>query len=94
MTTRFNPFSAVGCKRGAPMGRRSNTKSFTSSYRSVCAKHQGGYGDGYDSGGAYWGCPANVWAVWYHGYGSKSVEYIRADNAAQAKAEFNGELYL
>jgi len=47
------------------------------------AKRQGG-GDGYDKGGAYWGTPSNVWAVWAWVDGDAVCVYVRASSRADA----------
>ena len=78
---RFDPFENVSCRYGAPMGRK-NFNEFTEQGK-LCARHQGG-GDGYDKGGAYWGTPSNVWAVWVHGKGPDTVKYFRADCRSHA----------
>lgn len=76
--TRFNPFSPSYVKYGAPMGRAdSNADLLSFRISSIAAQHQGG-GEGYDRGGVYWGLPSNVWAVWVHGEGPKTVKYLRA----------------
>lgn len=68
------------------MGRRSgNPDPDAARY---CARHQGG-ADGYDRGGAYWGTPADVWAVWAHGQPDE-VAYVRAPCAAAAIREVTG----
>ena len=77
---RFNPFSKVSCKYGAPMGRRNRGLE---PFGTLAAKHQGGC-DGYDSGGAYWGLPCNVWAVWNKGLGFETVIYVRASSRNHA----------
>ena len=83
---RFDPFESVSCRYGAPMGRYAHpgiSSTWTPDTR-LCARHQGG-GDGYDKGGAYWGCPADVWAVWEYGLGDEGVIYVRARSAEAAK---------
>ena len=77
---RFNPFSRVSCRYGAPMGRHSDAPGNFVDVK-LYAKHQGGC-DGYDRGGAYWGCPSNVWAVWTRG--GESVCYVRASSREDA----------
>lgn len=72
---RFNPFPAVNSQYGAPMGRHSDAPGNFVDAPRLYAKHQGG-GQGYDRGGAYWGLPSNVWAVWTRG--GESVCYVRA----------------
>lgn len=79
---RFDPFDSVSCKYGAPMGRRSNPGWLFTNKAKMCARHQGG-GDGYDKGGAYWGCPSNVYAVWERGQ-YDSVQYVRASSKQAA----------
>ena len=77
---KFDPFDNLSCKYGAPMGR-SDALAWMGG--SICARHQGG-GDGYDKGGAYWGTPSNVWAVWVHGAGPATVKYVRAEGRSSA----------
>ena len=76
---RFNPFPKVNCAYGAPMGRQGDAPgNFVDAPRlSLCARHQGG-GEGYDCGGAYWGLPSNVYAVWIRG--GEAVTYVRASS--------------
>ncbi len=77
---RFNPFQKLSCRYGAPMGRYWGK---IDPQGHLCARHQGG-GQGYDSGGAYWGTPSNVWAVWEYGKGSEGVVYVRASSRESA----------
>lgn len=72
---RFNPFRKVDCRYGAPMGRRSDAPGNFVDAPKLYARHQGGC-EGYDRGGAYWGTPCNVWAVWTRG--GEAVTYVRA----------------
>ena len=82
--TRFNPFPKVGDYRGSPMGRSDTTQPLGMfGTKKLSAQHQGG-SDGYDRGGAYWGNPANVWAVWAHGKGLYTVKYVRAETRQDA----------
>lgn len=84
----FDPFNRLSCKHGAPMGRVSSAPgNFVDYTGELYARHQGG-GEGYDSGGAYWGLPSNVWAVWTRG--GESVAYVRAGSATAAKALAQG----
>ena len=78
---RFDPFARVSCCRGALMGRTSDAPSNFVDAPVLYARHQGG-GDGYDKGGAYWGTPSNVWAVWLRG--GEAVCYVRASSRAAA----------
>jgi hypothetical protein len=85
ITKRFDPFDRVSSRYGAPMGRPSNSglsAAWTPATR-LCARHQGG-GGGYDRGGAYWGFPSDVWAVWEHGRGEDGVAYVRAPSRQAA----------
>ena len=85
---RFTPFPKVSSTYGAPMGRRSAHNMPWTAETKLCAKHQGG-GQGYDSGGAYWGDGAGdgpVWAVWERGKGREGVVYVRAWSARNAIA--------
>lgn len=81
---RFNPFARVDCSRGAPMGRPCDAPGnfVDAPDAKLYARHLGG-GDGYDRGGAYWGFPSNVWAVWTRG--GEAVVYVRARSANEAK---------
>ena len=84
-TTRFDPFARVSARYGAPMGRPG--KDFVDpDFGRLCARHQGG-SDGYDKGGAYWGLPHNVWAVWIAGQGPETVSYVRANSRLDAIAK-------
>jgi len=78
---RFNPFPPVNCRYGAPMGRAGDAPGNLADAPTLYARHQGG-GAGYDRGGAYWGMPSNVWAVWTRGGGA--VTYARAASKAEA----------
>ena len=85
---RFDPFHQLNCSYGAPMGRRSRNIDVDSK---LCAKHQSGV-DGYDKGGAYWGSPCNVWAVWTYGKGHDGVQYVRAISRQSAINQVKYEL--
>lgn len=78
---RFDPFPLVDCSRGAPMGRHGDAPGNFVDAPRLYARHQGG-SEGYDRGGAYWGGPNNVWAVWTRG--GKAVTYVRANSREQA----------
>lgn len=78
---RFNPFPPVSGKHGAPMGRMGDAPGNFIDAPKLYATHQGG-GDGYDRGGAYWGLPSNVWAVWLPK--GEAVTYVRASSKADA----------
>jgi hypothetical protein len=80
---RFDPFKHVNTQYGAPMGRHSASSVVSPENGKLCARHCGGY-DCYDKGGAYWGAPLNIWAVWNHGKGEETVTYVRAANRATA----------
>lgn len=58
---RFNPFSTVNCKYGAPMGRHGDNPAHYNGTAKLYARHCGGDGF-YDRGGAYWG-HSRVYAV-------------------------------
>lgn len=73
----FNPFPKVNSQYGAPMGRCGDSTANLQGIKHLHARHQGG-GDGYDRGGAYWGSPCNVWAVWARVDGEIIVAYVRA----------------
>lgn len=78
---RFNPFPKVSGRYGASMGRYAGV--IDQQAKTLCAMHQGG-GDGYDKGGAYWGFPSSVWAVWSYGKGEDGVVYVRANSRQDA----------
>lgn len=92
---RFNPFPHVSCKYGAPMGRISDAPgNFVYDVAlKLYARRQGtgglGNSPGYDQGGAYWGTPANVWAVWTRG--GEAVCYVRASSKSAAIRSARGE---
>ena len=88
MTTRFNPFPRVDGRLGAPMGRTSDAPGNFADAPTLYAKWQGG-GDGYDRGGAYWGLPSDVWAVWTRG--GEAVTYVRARSKDHAIHLAKGE---
>lgn len=87
-TQRFDPFARVSARYGAPMGRHGSV-GVDPDMGVVCARHQGG-SDGYDKGGAYWGIPRNVWAVWIAGQGPSTVTYVRAHSRLDAIAKAMG----
>lgn len=80
---RFNPFPRVSSRYGAPMGRAGDAPGNFVDAPKLYARWQHG-GEGYDSGGAYWGLPSNVYAVWTRG--GEAVTYVRADSEADAIA--------
>jgi hypothetical protein len=87
-TKRFDPFDRLPGRYGAPMGRPSHPGLAATWPRRgirLCARHQGG-SDGYDRGGAYWGYPRDVWAVWGRGRGEDGVVYVRAPSRQAAIA--------
>ena len=59
----FDPFHKVCCKYGAPMGRRDAKHILSVWDGCLIARHCGGT-DCYDKGGAYWGAPLDIWAVY------------------------------
>jgi len=79
----FNPFPPVTCQYGAPMGRHGDNPANLQGVKRLHARRQGG-GGGYDRGGAYWGTPSNVWAVWARIDGAPCVTYVRASSRADA----------
>lgn len=83
---RFNPFPTMDMRYGAPMGRRNGSEPVGYNPMRIAAQRQGG-GFGYDRGGAYWGTPSDVWAVWLHGAGPKTVKYVRANTREGAIAK-------
>lgn len=82
----FNPFPAVNCKYGAPMGRPSDNPANLQGTKRLHARRQGGR-QGYDRGGAYWGLPSNVWGVWAWIDGGAVCVYVRANSRADAIAK-------
>ncbi|TCV62295.1 hypothetical protein [Neorhizobium sp. S3-V5DH] len=62
---RFNPFTKVNCRYGAPMGRHGDNPEAFPETGKLYARHCGGDGY-YDRGGAYWG-HSRVYAVWIRG---------------------------
>lgn len=83
MNKQFNPFPPVSCKYGSPMGRHEDNPANLRNLKRLHARRQGG-GDGYDKGGAYWGSPANVWAVWGRIDGEIVCCYTRANSRTEA----------
>lgn len=77
---RFNPFSKLNCRYGAPMGRHGNAPEQYDGERKLFARHCGGDGY-YDRGGAYWG-HSRVFAVWTRG--GDFCAYVEASSKAQA----------
>lgn len=91
MKKQHNPFESVSCARGAPMGRHGDNPANLQDIKRLNAKHQGG-GGGYDRGGAYWGTPSNVWAVWGRIDGEVICAYVRAGSRHEAISKIrNGE---
>lgn len=80
---RHNPFPRLDCSRGAPMGRHGDNPSNLQDLKTLYAMHQGG-AEGYDKGGAYWGYPCNVWAVWGRSGGEIFTTYVRANSKQEA----------
>lgn len=78
---RYSPFPKVSGRYGAPMGRRGDND--LQNIPKLFAMHQGGTG-GYDKGGAYWGYPSDVWAVWGRDGAEVSVTYVRASGRESA----------
>lgn len=86
MPKQFNPFPAVSCTYGAPMGRHGDNPAALRGLKRLHARRQGG-GGGYDRGGAYWGTPSNVWGVWGWVDGQAVCTYVRAASRAAAIAQ-------
>lgn len=81
---RFDPFHAVNCRYGAPMGRRSTGSP--DRRKRLCVRAAGGDGY-YDKGGAYWGSSPSegpVFAVWNAGEGKTTCTYVRAQTKKAA----------
>lgn len=96
---KFDPFDNVDCKYGAPMGRPSASPTdFSGVPRSALKtqhQHEGAGADetdaGYDKGGAYWGLPDNVWAVWVGPPDfDLAVTYVRARSREEAIDKVQG----
>lgn len=81
---KVSPFAPVNCTYGAPMGRRDGREP-VNPQRRICVRFQHG-GDGYDRGGAYWGLPSNVWAVWNAGE-PETIKYVRAWSRDAARSQ-------
>ena len=79
---RFDPFSPVNYKYGAPMGRSGDDPATCPLKAKLFTRHCGGDGY-YDRGGAYWGHP-NVYAVWTKG--GEFCAYLGADTPKRAIA--------
>jgi hypothetical protein len=77
----FDPFDKVNSVYGAPMGRASDDLRGVPLITRLYVRHQGG-GEGYDKGGAYWGLPSNVYAVWTRG--GELCAYFRAHSKEEA----------
>lgn len=77
MRSNFNPFARVVNTSSAQVGRWSDNPTILARLARLHAKHQGG-SDGYDRGGAYWGYPSDVWAVWGRVDGAVLCVYVRA----------------
>lgn len=91
MRKQFNPFYDVRTSYGTPMGRHGDNPANLQDLKRLHCKHQGG-SDGYDRGGAYWGTPGNVFAVWGRIDGETICCYVRASSREQAIAKVrNGE---
>lgn len=81
----FNPFPLCKSIYGAPMGRRGDNPAKLQDVKRLHCRHQGG-GQGYDRGGAYFGLPSNVYAVWAHLGEEIIVTYVRASSREAAIA--------
>ena len=79
----FNPFPECKSQYGAPMGRYEDNPANLIGFKRLHCKHQGG-GDGYDRGGAYWGTPSNVYAVWAWFHDEVCCVYVRANSRIDA----------
>ncbi len=89
----FDPFPPLHTPYGAPMGRPCDPPELLRRYGTYFHARAGQCQDGYDRGGAYWGCPDNVWAVWTWIRRAHSPEktllvtYVRARTRALAIKE-------
>lgn len=77
----FDPFKKINCRYGAPMGRHGDDPASFPKDARLYARHSGGDGY-YDKGGAYWGAPADVYAVWTRG--GEFCAYVRASSKGHA----------
>lgn len=75
--------SKVNCQYGAPMGRHSEHHLA----EGKCRLQRLPLSEGYDSGGAYWGCPgAPDWeGMWVAEDSEGARSYFRAKSRAHAK---------
>lgn len=91
--TQFDPFPPLDTPYGAPMGRHCDPPELLRRYGVYFHARAGQCQDGYDRGGAYWGLPNNVWAVWCWVRTPRSknktllVTYVRARTRALAIKE-------
>lgn len=83
MRKQFNPFPALSSAYGAPIGRHGDNPASLQGMKRLHCRHQGG-SNGYDKGGAYWGSPSNVFAVWGRVSGEVVCCYIRANSRQDA----------
>ena len=83
MKKQFNPFPHSPSPFGAKMGRWHGNAVNLQDVKHLACKHQGGDG-GYDRGGAYWGYPCNVYAVWAKVDGEVICAYVRANSRDHA----------
>lgn len=86
------PLSKLNCSRGAPMGRRSyhedlDPETFNGRVHLAYVPFVDG---AYDRGGAYWGCPANLYrAYFYDRQNGGSIDWFcRASSREDAKRQF------
>jgi hypothetical protein len=77
----YNPVPPVSCKYGAPLGRRSIAQGDGTErlYLRRIVLDSGGY----DSGGAYWGFPNNLY--WYGDSTGAIDSFLRAPSRDDAK---------
>ena len=93
MKKQFNPFPPVSSKYGAPMGRRGDNPANLQGLKRLHCRNAGCVDYDYDRGGAYWGNPSNVYAVWGWVEGKPLVTYLRAKSREHAiKQVFTGEI--
>ena len=83
----------VDCRNGAPMGRGSSNDS--PGIKTRGSIQQLAMSEGYDSGGAYWGTPHNVYCAQYNYFNKHTNEeysgrmFVRASSRQEAIQQVN-----
>lgn len=85
MNRAVHPIGKVSCKFGAPMGRRTygTPESSTGKLRLFHVQLT----EGYDAGGAYWGCGQSLYCV-YEPKEDGYLDFVRANNRKDACEKF------